>query len=293
MSELTVPTWYYQHYDADFRLDVPAESFGGWRKTELPIDSAKTALVVMHAWDCGTREQYPGWHRVVEYIPRSYEICARVLPGLLRAARTSGLTVYHVVRPGSDYFRAYPGFRRAARLAADSDATEATGAAKVSKRRLAEKDDVLERLIRFRTKAVFPGEHNQADIAAGQRQLDFPAQAKPEGEEGIAESSAQLQALCREDGINHLIYTGFAINGCLLTSPGGMVDMQRAGYMCSAVRQAVTAIENKETARAETAKEIALWQVALLYGFVYDADDLVAALTGNRDGTHVSVGEAQ
>jgi len=268
MSELQVPTWYYQHYDADFARDVPTEAFGGWNKTVLPIACERTALVVMHAWDCGTREQFPGWHRVVEYIPRSYDICSNVLPGLLEAARASGLTVYHVVRPGGTYFRDYPGYRRADQLAGPE----------VPRKREVQRDEVLDRLARFRSQSVFPGEHNQPDITAGQRCMDFPQPVKPAGDEGVAESSAQLHALCLEDGINHLIYTGFAINGCLVSSPGGMIDMQREGYMCSAVRQAVTAIENKETARAETAKEIALWQVALLYGFVYDADDLTGAL---------------
>lgn len=270
MSELSMPTWYYQHYDADFAAEVPAEAFGGWRKTALPLGKERTALVVMHAWDCGTREQYPGWHRVVEYIPRSYDICDRVLPGLLAATRASGLTVYHVVRPGSDYYRDCPGYRRAARLAGPEEPAK----------RQVEHDEAFRQLARFRSQAVFPGEHNKADIAAGQSRLDFPPAARPVGEEGVAETSAQLHALCREDGINHLVYAGFAINGCLLTSPGGMVDMQRQGYLCSAIRQAVTAIENKETARAETAKELALWQVALLYGFVYDADDWVAVMQG-------------
>lgn len=272
MSELQVPTWYYQHYDADFARDVPAEGFGGWNKTVLPISFERTALVVMHAWDCGTREQYPGWHRVVEYISRSYEICDNALPGLLGAARTSGLTVYHVVSPGGTYFRDYPGYRRADKLAGPA----------VPRNRQVQRDEVFDRLARFRSQSVFPGEHNQPDITAGQRCMDFPVSAKPVGDEGIAESAAQLHALCREDGINHLIYAGFAINGCLVSSPGGMIDMQREGYMCSAIRQAVTAIENKETARTETAKEIALWQVALLYGFVYDADDLVGALKGKQ-----------
>jgi hypothetical protein len=46
--------------------------------------------------------------------------------------------------------------------------------------------------------------------------------------------------------------------------------------MCSAFRQAVTAVENKETARDETCKEIALWRVALAYGFVFDVDDFIS-----------------
>jgi hypothetical protein len=76
----------------------------------------------------------------------------------------------------------------------------------------------------------------------------------------------------------NLIYAGFAINWCLLMSPGGMLDMSRHGVMCSALRQAVTAVENKETARRELCKEIALWRVALAFGFVFDVADFMAAI---------------
>jgi hypothetical protein len=41
----------------------------------------------------------------------------------------------------------------------------------------------------------------------------------------------------------------------------------------------VTAVENRETARNEAAKELALWRVAVLFGFVFDAEDLVSALS--------------
>ena len=45
------------------------------------------------------------------------------------------------------------------------------------------------------------------------------------------------------------------------------------------ISQAVTAVENRETAREEWCKEIALWRVALAFGFVFDVDDLIAAVT--------------
>ena len=54
--------------------------------------------------------------------------------------------------------------------------------------------------------------------------------------------------------------------------------MQKRGVMCSALRQAVTAVENKETARQELCKEIVLWRVALAFGFVFDVDSVVRAL---------------
>lgn len=270
MSPLKMPGWLYQQFDADFAKDVPAEGYGGWKKAELPFDRERSALIVMHAWDCGTREQFPGWHRAVEYIPRSYDICERVFPDLLASARGSGLKVFHVVRPNSAYYRELPGYKRAAALA---------GGEELERVSRASRDPVFDQLQRIRFENAFPGPHNQPDITAGQAKLDFPAQARPLDSEGVAESSIQLHALCSEEGINHLVYAGFAINGCLLTSPGGMVDMQRRGYICSAIRQAVTAIECKETAREQTAKEIALWQVALLYGFVYDADDFIRVLS--------------
>jgi hypothetical protein len=94
----------------------------------------------------------------------------------------------------------------------------------------------------------------------------------------VAENAEQLFALCKEKHINHLIYAGFAINWCLLLSPGGMADMSKRGLMCSALRQAVTAVENRETAREEWCKEIALWRVALAFGFVFDVGDLCAAV---------------
>ncbi len=108
--------------------------------------------------------------------------------------------------------------------------------------------------------------------------MDFLPTARPLGDEPVAATTAQLLAHCRTYGINHLIYVGFALDGCLLTSPGGMVDLSRAGLLCSTVREATTAIENKETARTESAKELALWRVALHFGFVYGVGELINAL---------------
>ena len=63
------PANYYQQFDADYEREVPAEGYGGWQRAEVELDLDHTALVSMHAWETGTREQYPGWYRAVEYIP--------------------------------------------------------------------------------------------------------------------------------------------------------------------------------------------------------------------------------
>lgn len=268
MHPIRLPTHYYQQFDADFARDVPAEGYGGWQQADLELAPDHTAVVVMHAWDRGTREQYPGWHRAVEYIPRADAICREVFPPLLSAVRASPLKLYHVVSSGGTYFRDYPGYQRAVALAGAPPPPAPP----------VEPDPVAQRLRQFRAERVFPGQHNATDVARGTARLDFAPQAIPQGDEGIAENAHQLLALCRADGVNHLIYAGFAINWCLLMSPGGMLDMSRCGLLCSVLRQAVTAVENKETARAELGKQLALWRVAIAFGFVYDVADLIAAL---------------
>lgn len=264
---LGLPASYYQQFDADFRLDVPGEGYGGWKKSEIEISRDHTAVVMMHAWDMGTRQEYPGWHRAVEYIPRADKICRTVFPRLLKSVRDSHFKLFHVVG-GGDYYDDLPGYKRAVKLAGPP----------LKPLEQIKPDPVLQRLNGFRSEHVFVGKHNEADVSRGFKKLGFAPEAKPVGNEPVAEDAEQLFAVCKEAGVNHLIYAGFAINWCLLMSPGGMLDMSRRGIMCSALRQAVTAVENKESARKELHKEEALWRVALEFGFVFDVEDFIPAV---------------
>ena len=262
----TIPGSYYQQFDADFSRDVPAEGFNGWKKVPLDISFEHTALVVMHAWDCGTREQFPGWHRVAEFIPRADQIVEKVFPPLLAAARKK-LTVFHVVAEG-EYYKQLPGYKRAVELAG----TPAPPLPQV------DRDPSYDTLQKLRYEDGAIGAHNLKDVQRGFARLDFPAPARPRDNEGVAENAQQLFALCKAQRINHLIYIGFAINWCLLMSPGGMLEMRRHGLLCSTIPQAVTAVENKDSARRELAKQLALWRVGMVFGFVFDLEDMLAAL---------------
>ncbi|HOJ32430.1 MAG TPA: hypothetical protein PKY35_00180 [Candidatus Hydrogenedentes bacterium] len=259
-----IPAWYYQHFDADFQRDVPEEGFGGWRKEPIELDLNRVGVVAMHIWEMGTFEKYPGWWRVVPWAKRAQKIVEEELPVLFSKVRASGVSLFHVVSEGK-YYKSYSGYQQTASLSNNLDTTILT-------------DVTKERLEEFHKVHVFPGDHNQDDILRGFQNLDFPEGAKPQDGEGIAENGAQLFAQCKARGINHLIYCGFTVDGCLLLSPGGMADMQRYGFLCSVLREATTAIENRETAREELAKRIALWRVALSYGFVFDVPDFLNAL---------------
>jgi hypothetical protein len=259
---------YYQQYDADERLEVPGEGYGGWQTGQVTLDLGRTAVVVMHAWEAGTREQFPGWYRAVEYLPRAQHILRTVFPKLLGGVRACGVNLLHVVG-GGDYYRDFAGYQHALRLAGPELPLEQ-----------AESDPISRHLQQFRTEHVVVGPHNEADVSRGFERLGFPPEAMPQGDEGIAENTSQLFALCKAARVNHLIYAGFAINWCLLMSPGGMLDMSRRGLVCSAFRQAVTAVENKESARTEGHKAEALWRVALAFGFVFDVDEFLRAIQG-------------
>ena len=62
-------------------------AYRGWHTVEAEIAPRHTALVVMHAWDCGQPHEYPGWRRAVEYTPRAEKILTEVFPRLLAAVR--------------------------------------------------------------------------------------------------------------------------------------------------------------------------------------------------------------
>jgi nicotinamidase-related amidase len=269
---MRLPAQLYRQFDADPARDVPGEGYAGWHTVEAELAPRRTALVVMHAWNCGTPEEYPGWRRAVEYAPRAERILAEVFPPLLAAVRHSPLPVFHVVGGSRDYYSHLPGYQQTALLVREAPAPL-----------LVPRDAAFERLHRLRAMAGSPGAHNIPDITAGFARLDFAATARPVGEEAIAKNGDQLAALCRTQGINHLVYVGFALNWCLLMSPGGMVDMARHGCLCSTIAEATTAVENRETAREEREKAQALWRVALEFGFVFALADFLQALRTKPD----------
>jgi hypothetical protein len=128
----------------------------------------------------------------------------------------------------------------------------------------------------FRSEHVFVGRNIQVDVRSGTARLDFALQARPRADEDIAEDTRRLFGLCERFRVDHPICAGFAINWCLFMSRAGMLEMSRHGVMCSALRRAVTPVENNETARRELWKDIALGRVALAFGSGFDMADFIA-----------------
>ncbi|MDA0748488.1 MAG: hypothetical protein O2954_18370 [bacterium] len=271
---LRLPAHYYRQHDAALDKDIPGRGYAGWSSRVLDVPMEKTALVCMHAWNPGLVDEIPagpdspyaGWFRVVEYFSRATEISKKVFPPLFAAAREAGITVMHVGSSES-YTDRHDEYRRIKEMAG-SPPERPAGAV----------DDPLKSQWQTERNMLTQGAHNKKDITEGFKLVNFPPQAMPAPGEPVVINSHQLNAACREKGIWHLIYFGFAINWCLLASPGGMIDMSRMGYVCSAIRQATSAVENKESCTEEWAKQIALWRLSLMFGWVFDLDPVLAAL---------------
>lgn len=230
----------------------------GWQQTQHDFSDAHTAVVVMHAWQPPGPDQHPGWLRAVPYLKEIGTILRTTFPPLLEAVRKRGLPVFHVtgkVPPAGQPALTVP------------------------------VDPTWEHLRELRRDHVFPGAPNLADVAAGWDSRELAPAAQPRPGEVTAETSADLHAQCQARGINHLIYIGFAINWCLLMSPGGMVDMKRYGYLCSTVAEATTAVENEATTDTRQEYHQALWRVAVEFGFVFHQSDLIAALSSSKTST--------
>lgn len=260
----------YQQFNADYNRDVPAEGIGGWRQDEVPLALEHTALVVMHAWAVGPPETHPDDWRIAEGNRRTLHVLQHVFPPLLRAVRASPMKLYHVVA-GSDYYSHLPGYQKAAALAPKFEWWP-----------YVQRDDVYRELRRFKELHNETGPQCTLGASIANKKLDFAPEARPLDHEPVVESTPQLFAQCNLDKVNHLVYIGFALNWCVQTMPCGMIDMRRHGAICSIIRQATTAIENKETARQELAKENTLWRIGYAYGFVFDDEEFIRALDGSR-----------
>jgi hypothetical protein len=268
---ITLKTWYYVHGDADHAHPVPESSFVGWQAGDLEISLDHTAVVSMHVWDCGAYELYPGWHKVVPYIPRAAAITRSLFPRLFEAVRKSPIPLIHVVG-GGNYYSRLKGYKKTVELAGKApDMPEHIPS-----------DPVRDKLLAFKEKEVYPRSANLPDVKRGFARLNFDEHAKPAKDEYICENGHQLFAVCKQRNINHLIYAGFAVDMCLLLEPGGMNDMSKRGMLCSIISDTTVAVEIKESAERQLAREIGLWRVAHLYGFVYEAEEFIRAINSQK-----------
>ncbi len=269
---IRVPWHFYQHYPADFSAwSRAARGFRGWTSEERELDLSRTALVLMHLPDAGLTPDSewgpdslrPDTLGTVEWVPRTMELLTNRLPRLVKAARAAGVTVVHVLMSSGD-----PTDPCVARSMA-----EFGPAPEPDKEVLAPE----QRSTVHRERDVF-GEMPKRPPGSPEHANGMPGELRPQGNDLVVWQAYQLHRLMSQRGINHLMYTGWALNWCLWFSPCGMSDMRRKGYLCSAVRGGCVAIENRESADNEGNLEYAYWKTSTMFGYIFELHELTACL---------------
>jgi nicotinamidase-related amidase len=272
---ISLPWRIYRHFPADFsRWDEAAAGFRGWEAEVRELDLDRTCLVLMHfpergltpetEWgpDCRT----PGALGTVEWVPRTMDVVTFRMPRLVKAAREAGLLVVHVGgAPGKG-----PVWEKSLAEAGDPPPPDPDRIARDEQRWARHTRDVFD----------LPRE-NKAAMEVEAPQLvgsDRDNILAPQPGDVCAAYSWQLHRLLKNRDVDHIIYCGWALNWCLWFSPGGMSDMSRKGYLCSAVRGGCVAIENRESAVGEKNLEYAYWKTSTMFGYVFDLHELTTAL---------------
>ncbi len=272
-TTISLPWHMYRHYPADFsKWDAAALGFNGWDSEVRQLDLSRTCLALMHFPDRGLTPdsewgpdcQNPAYLGTVEWVPRTMDVVTFRMPRLIQAARDAGMLVAHVGM-GKRFDTDAPIWDKCVKEAGDPPLPD---------------EDVIEGKPAWKaqhTRDVFDlPRQNPPDVPP--HKFTLPEELIPQGDDIIALHPWQLHRLLKNRGIDHIIYTGWALNWCLWFSPCGMADMGRKGYVCSAVRGGCVAIENKESAVGELNLEYALWKTSTMFGYVFELHELTHAL---------------
>ena len=92
----------------------------------------------------------------------------------------------------------------------------------------------------------------------------------------VLATGQQLHDLCRERGILHLVYAGFATNWCVLGRDYGMRAMRRRGYNLILLRDATMGVEFPDTLGELKATELAVREAEQQIGFSASNEDFLA-----------------
>lgn len=224
-----------------------------WR---VPVE--QSALVMVDCWN---------EHPLESHLERGGEIAREKILPALQACRSVGMTIVHA--PAPQIARKYPQWLMGpgddashARPAPPSDWPPAgfrqrTGAYAAYAR---PREPVLEEWLRTR------------DPHRGI--MDFLG---PKGDDVVVETGEQLHRLCRQRGLLHLFYAGFAANICVQFRDYGVRALQARGYNIILLRDCTTAIETAHTREGMWLTEAAILNVELKIGVSTTSDELIRA----------------
>jgi nicotinamidase-related amidase len=204
-----------------------------YQEWPVRIPAPAAALVLVDVWDT---------HVIASHAARTAQIARTRIAPAIAAARGAGVAVVHA--PSPVQARRFPQWTR---YATEEDAR----APAVRSWPFLEADDWPPVAFRRRDGEYAQFRRPQSPLLAGLRGEREARGVDPSVEPGpddfVVATGEQLHRLCRERGILHLFYAGFAANVCIPFKDYGIRAFRARGYNVVLLRDCTTAIEGHDT----------------------------------------------
>ena len=229
------------------------------RDVDMRLPVEQTALVLVDTWDN---------HFIESWLERAEQVTREAVVPVLHAGREAGLTIVHAPSPKvTPDFPEHMKRHKAAPTGSPPDWPPAE----------------------FRGRqgayAVFRGPGAQPP-GTPKINIGMSPHIDIGDDDFLLETGTQLHELCRERGILHLVYAGFATNWCILNRDYGMRAMARYGYNLILLRDATMGVEFPDTVDECFATELAIREVETQLGFSASKGDFLAACAAAVGETH-------
>lgn len=217
---------------------TPSLDEAGWEEQPYHLVPEETGFVALHLWNVGDPNGPPIPDRFFvdmgsrEAQVESVRICERYIRPAIAAARAADLLICHV--EPLNIARKYDSHR-------DLLDDEELNPPPPARPRPPEVNPgwINERYERTHGRGVRDWE--------GWQQMRIMSSCDVEPGDQVIVTTRQFDRICRTKGIKNLIYTGFATNMCILSSPGATRDMLGHGYRIFLIREATLAVEYPDT----------------------------------------------
>ena len=256
MPAITLPVRYYR-LGPEGDLPIIEANFGFATK-DLTMPTDQVGLVLVDCWDI---------HPYASHLERGEHICENVLAPVANACREVGIAVIHAPSPGQAKL-----YSQWTKYASDAELFGAPGAE--TEWPPAEMRNRTGDYAQFAKEEVPCVKKWRAEELDKRKIVDC---LEPQPNDFVIANGEQLHRLCRDNGIVHLLYGGFAANMCVPGRDYGTRAFGRRGYNVILLRDGTTAIEAHCTLDGMRLTEAAVLETEMTIGFTCMSADLLAA----------------
>jgi len=256
MAEVSLTVRYYRH-TVDPGVEYVESNFQHVFQ-DWTLKAEETGLVMVDCWDL---------HPIMSHLARTEAICQERIAPVAQACRDTGITVVHAPSPPTA--EKYPQWVRYASEAELFGAAAEPAAWPPEEFR--KKEGEYEQF----AKQPEPVLDEWRETQMGERKIVPCLEPKPE--DFVIATGEQLHRLCRDRGIVHLLYCGFAANMCVPGRDYGTRAMNQRGYNIILLRDCTTAIEAHSALDDFGLTNAAMLETEMLLGHTATSEELLAA----------------